>query len=369
MEDKKIHICFFSGDITRGGGTERVAVIIANELCRSRKYNVSVLSLEERNESPFYKIDQVIRTYKLYKHLNRGIVHIVGIIGKLIRHIKRDNVDVLIDIDGILDIYSLPAKFFTKIRVISWEHFNFYQNPFVPYRKLSRKMAARWADAIITLTEEDKGYYQQNLNLRCPIQCIYNPIIWDGKEHCYHKDSNLILSVGRLTYQKGFDRLVEIAKKVLPKHPEWTWVILGEGEEREFLEKKIKEYHLREQLILKGNVNHVEPYYEQAAFLVMTSRYEGLPMTLLETKPYRLPLISFRCKTGPEELIEDGNNGYLIEENNIQKMTEAVEKLIQDQSMRIIFSEQATKDLEKFQLQAIVRQWEQLLDGIANKRG
>ena len=139
MTNNKINVCFFSGDITRSGGTERVSIIIANELCRNEKYNVSFVSLEERREDSFYEIDSKITTYKLYKHLERSITHIVGIVRRLVKFIKNNSIDILVDIDGILDLYSLPAKLFTGVKVISWEHFNFYQNPFVPYRKLSRK--------------------------------------------------------------------------------------------------------------------------------------------------------------------------------------------------------------------------------------
>ena len=364
MTNNKINVCFFSGDITRSGGTERVSIIIANELCRNEKYNVSFVSLEERREDSFYEIDSKITMYKLYKHLERSIIHIVGIVRRLIKFIKNDNIDVLVDIDGILDLYSLPAKLFTGVKVISWEHFNFYQNPFVPYRKLSRKMAAKWADAIVTLTEEDKGYYNDNLKIKCPIQCIYNPIIWDNKEHTYNKNFKILLSVGRLTYQKGFDMLVEIAKDILPNNPEWKWIVLGEGEDRELLESKINDYNLQKQVVLKGNVDNVEEYYENAAVFVMTSRFEGLPMTLLETKPYKLPIVSFKCKTGPAELVEDGVNGYLIEEDNIHEMGKTLLELMNDETKRVAFSESALIGIERFDLDKIVECWNNLLESL-----
>ncbi len=367
MKKEKINLCFFSGDITRSGGTERVSIIIANELCKNEKYNVSFLSLEERREESFYEIDSNITTYKLYAYLERSITHIVGIIHRLIKFIKKSNIDVLVDIDGILDLYSLPAKLFTGVKVISWEHFNFYQNPFVSYRKVSRRMAAKWADAIVTLTEEDKGYYNDNLKIKCPIQCIYNPVIWDNKEHYYNKDSRVLLSVGRLTYQKGFDMLVEVAKDIMFENPQWKWIILGEGEDRALLENKISEYNLQEQVILKGNVNNVGEYYENAAIFVMTSRFEGLPMTLLETKPYKLPIVSFRCKTGPAELVEDGENGYLVE-MNVKAMGRVLTKLMHDDVKRVNFSKKALMNMEKFNLQTIIKNWNDLLQLVMNNK-
>ena len=195
----KLNICFFSGDITNSGGTERVAIIIANELNKNEKYNISVLSLVEKKENTFFQLDEGIARYTVYDHVVRGITHIGGIINRTRKFMKKNNIDIMIDIDGILEMYTIPAKMFKKTKIVSWEHYNFYQHPVVPYRKYTRKMAAKWANAIVTLTEEDKGYYEENLKIRCPIRCIYNPVIWKENTGEYDTTSKMILSAGRLT--------------------------------------------------------------------------------------------------------------------------------------------------------------------------
>ena len=180
----------------------------------------------------------------------------------------------------------------------------------------------------------------------------------------YDTSSKMILSVGRLTYQKGFDMLVEVAKDVLHKHTDWTWIILGEGEDRSLLEQKIKEHQLENRLILKGNVSHVEDYYSETGIFVMTSRYEGLPMTLLETKPYQLPAVSFDIKTGPRECIIDGENGYLIESFKKEEMIRKIELLINNQTLRKQFSRIALKDTDKFSLIQIIQQWNRMIQSL-----
>lgn len=360
-----INICFYSGDITNSGGTERVAIIIANELNKLPEYNVSFLSLVEKEKEPFFDLDKSIERYTVYDHVVRGITHIVGIIKRTAKVVKEHKIDVLIDIDGILEMYTIPAKMFTEVKVISWEHYNFYQHPFVPYRKYTRRMAARWAEAIVTLTEEDRGYYQNNLNVRCPIQCIYNPVIWKQNVGEYDKNSKIILSVGRLTYQKGFDILIDIASLFLKEHPDWKWLVMGEGEDRQMLEEKTKEKGLEEQLLFPGNVDNIDEYYKKASMFVMTSRFEGLPMTLLETKPFQLPIVSIDCKTGPKELIQDGVNGYLVAEGDNQKMAECITELMENEEKRVMFSENAILDMEKFELDSIIAQWDKLLKAIA----
>lgn len=359
------NICFYSGDITNSGGTERVAIIIANQLNKLPEYNVSVLSLVEKRPEPFFKLDDTIERYMIYDHTVRGITHMGGIVMRTVKVVKTHHIDILIDIDGILEMYTIPAKLFTGIKVISWEHYNFYQHPVVPYRKYTRKMAAKWADAIVTLTEEDKGYYKENMDVRCPIQCIYNPVIWKQNVGRYNRESKTILSAGRLTYQKGFDMLIDVASLFLKKYPDWKWLVMGEGEDRQMLEEKAQKKGLESQLLFPGNVDNIDDYYKDAAMFVMTSRFEGLPMTLLETKSFHLPIVSFDCKTGPKELIKEGVNGYLIPEGNKKEMAEKISELIENEEQRIQFSENAVLDMGRFELDSIMEKWDRLLKAIA----
>lgn len=354
-------ICFFSGDITNSGGTERVGTIIANELSKNEGHSISFVSLVEKGEKPFFEISENINRYSLFDQPVRGLPNIHRICYRLIKLITQEKFDVIIDIDGILDMYSLIAKMFTGVKVISWEHFNYYQHPVVGYRKYTRWLSGRFADAIVTLTEEDKGYYLENLKIKCPILAIYNPIIGLENIKEYDRSSKMILSVGRLTHQKGFDMLVDVAKDVLPKHPDWTWVILGEGEDRPLLEQKIKDYQLEKRLILKGNVSNVEDYYTKTGIFVLTSRYEGLPMTLLEAKPYQVPVVSFDIQTGPRECIIDEVNGYLVQGFNIDEMITKINFLIDHPTIRDKFSLNALANSHKFSLDKITADWLNLL--------
>lgn len=358
------NICFFSGDITNSGGTERVATIIASQLSKKNKYNISFVSLVEKREKPFFNIDKEIYRYKLFDKPVKGITHVASICHKLRKVVNDNNIDILIDIDGILDMYSLVVKVFTDVKVISWEHFNFHQHPTVNYRKYTRRLAGRFSDGIITLTKEDKGYYRENIKIKCPIECIPNPIMSISNKYFYKSSSKIILSVGRLTYQKGFDMLVDIANIVINKHKDWKWLILGEGEDRKLLEGKIKEYGLEGKLILIGNVSNVSEYYKEAGIFVLTSRYEGLPMTLLETKPYKLPIVSFNIKTGPKECMINNENGYLVPAFNKEEMANKIEKLMENEVLRKKFSNNALQDTNKFQLDNIIKKWSKLLDVI-----
>ena len=358
-----LHIAFFSGDITRSGGTENVSIMIANALARRDEYEISFVSLFEETSESFFRIDDVITRYTVYPTPTRGIQHYFDTIGRLRKLVEDHHIDVLVDIDGILDMYSLPLKRRTGVKVVSWEHFNYHQNPGVPYRKLTRRWAARKADAIVTLTKADKKFYEDNAHPKCPVTAIPNPMRQVTPEPVYDMTSKTIISSGRLTYQKGFDMLVDVAAQVLPQHPDWQWLILGEGEDRPMLEEKISQAGIGSQLILKGRVDDMDPYYRSAAMFVMTSRFEGLPMVLLEAKAYQLPIVSFDCETGPAEIVADGVNGDLIETGDTVGMAEHINLLIDDGERCSRYSMHADLGTDYFDNSTIISRWNQLLKG------
>lgn len=365
---KKINICFYSGDITRSGGTERVSSIIANQLVKNKKWNICFLSLWEKQEETFFPLDASIKRYTLYDGPVSGAKHLLGFIKRTRKFVKKLGIDILIDIDGILDMYSIPALKFSKTKLISWEQFNFYQNPDGNYRKITRKMAARNAAAIVVLTQEDKGYYEDNLKIRNIIRHIYNPIVLEKTEHRYNVESKIIISAGRLTYQKGFDILIDVAKIVFECHKDWKWLIVGEGEDRQLLEEKIRDNNLEDRVILCGNVNNIEDYYSKSSMYVLTSRFEGFGLVLTEAKSYHLPCVSFRCPAGPAEIVADNVNGYLIDCFDIEAMADKICKLIDDKQLRLDFSEKTLEDTEKFAVDVVAKQWEELFEELIDGR-
>ena len=314
-------ICFFSGDITRSGGTERVSTVIANQLVKNKKFDICFLSLWENNDKLFYTLNDKIKRYTLFEKVTSG-KRILTYVHRLRKFVKSNNIDVLIDIDGILDLYSIPALRGVKCKLISWEQFSFYVNPYVGYRKITRKWAAKKADAIVVLTEEDRKNYEREVNVKGILRRIYNPI-----------------EIGR-------------------------WVVCGEGEERKRLEEKIEKNNLTENLILKGNVSNIEEYYRKSAIFVLTSRTEGFGLVLTEAKKEGLPCVSFRCPAGPSEIILDDINGYLLDCFDIEQMAEKINQLIENQDIRKKFSDNSMVGTEKFNIDKISEQWMELIEQI-----
>lgn len=357
-----LNICFLSGDMSRTGGTERVLSIIANELSKQKnKFNIHILSITNENNTSYFNLENEIKNDRILKSKDVNFKKQYFQVVKGIRHyIKENNIDILIDVEVIASLFSIPATRFTKTKLISWEHFNFYEDNGSHLRIYARKLAARFSNCIITLTEHDKQNYLNNLDIKGKVEYIYNPIEEVDDMECNIK-SKQIISVGRLTYQKGFDMLCDVAKVVLKDNKGWKWLILGDGEDKDKLRSKIKEYGLENKLILKGNVSNVEEYYKNSSLYVMTSRFEGLPMTLLEAKTYKLPIVSFNCLTGPSEIVKNNVNGYLINPENVEAMSNKLNILMNDENKLKEFSSNAQIDIEKFKLKPIIERWEKVL--------
>lgn len=358
-------ICFFSGDITRSGGTERVATRLANALEEDGSYEICIVSLVEKEKEVFFKLNDSIKRYHLgTKWINPGPGYL-PLIWKLRKFLKEQKINVIVDIDIVLDVLAIPATKGLGVKVISWEHFNCEYEQKVFYRKLISKLTSKSADYIITLTKEDKEDYERILHRKKPIKAIYNMVAkMNYSDQIQRKP--WIITVGRLTDQKGIDHLIQVAKEVLPANPDWKWLLLGDGEEREKLETAIKTYHLEDQLILKGKVEDVSWYLNRAQLMVLTSKYEGFGMCLVEALKMRVPCVSFDIKIGPSEIIADGINGILIASFDHQEMINAICELLEDSVKRDQMAERTQIDFERFEDHKIVAQWKHVFEEVLN---
>ena len=275
-------ICFFVGNINHSGGTERVAAIIGNALAE-KGYRVSILSLWQ-GDQPFFSLSESIALGSLYKERRRFTFRYPAVVFKLRRYVKENKINVLIDVESMLALYSVSALGFTDIRHITWEHFNFKSNLGLRSRQLARRLAARFSDVVVTLTERDREFWLNGTSAKAKIVAIPNPVPFELPEVNYDADSKIVLAVGRLTYQKGFDMLIEAWAKLAHHAPGWKLRIVGSGEEEEQLKKQAACLNVHSCIEFIPNTPDVHKHYQEAAFYCLSSRYEGFPMVLLEAQ-------------------------------------------------------------------------------------
>ena len=350
-------ILFLEGDMSRKGGTERMTAMLANAFCE--KYQVWVISRKFEDEKLFFLLKSRIQHLVLKEH--KGKLAIIKQVQEIHNFIKNENIDWIINVDVGMGIYGILAAMGTNTKVITWEHGNYYNNWGSRVFPYFRRFAAKYSDAMVVLTEKDKQNYRENINTNKPIYVIANPM--KRNEYQYDVNSKIILSAGLLLPIKGFDKAIQVAAKVLPKYPEWKWIICGEGPERSKLESMIREFGVEEQVLLLGTVQNMDMIYQKAAMYVLTSEMEGLPMVLLEAKSWGLPIVSFDIMTGPSDIISDGVNGYLIKPYDINDMANKVEILVKDDKIRDMFSNNSQHETDKFDFSNIIKKWEQIVEG------
>ncbi|MGU5839847.1 glycosyltransferase family 4 protein [Aeromonas caviae] len=355
-------ICFFVGNLNQAGGTERVSLVIASEL-QARGYQIHMLSLQ-CGDNPFFELADGIQVSQLFTTAGRGSLRLPLAILKLRRYLQQHQIDILIDVESMLALYALPAVLGLNIRHICWEHFNYSVDLGKASRRLARKLAARFADDVVTLTERDKQLWVANTKCTANIVSIPNPVtIILPTEINLHK-AKLFLAVGRLTYQKGFDLLLQAWAQVAPLHPDWRLRIVGDGEDKAMLEQLRRDLNIEASTELLPKTNNIAAHYQQAAFFVMSSRFEGLPLVLIEAQAYGLPIVSFNCDTGPAEIIKHGETGWLCEAGDVADLSDKISNAVSCFNEEVTyksFSQHAKGNRNEFSVDVIIDKWSNLL--------
>lgn len=168
----------------------------------------------------------------------------------------------------------------------------------------------------------------------------------------------LVLAVGRLEYEKNFQLLIGSFSQADLGKAGWKLVILGEGLERAMLERTVRELRLSDHVFLPGSEQNLNVWFERADIFALTSRFEGFPNALLEAMSAGTAVVSVDCKTGPNELIEHGYNGLLVNESTgVEGVAEALRALASDAELRALFAERSSYVNSKFALPLIAAQW------------
>ena len=341
------------------GGTERVTIQIAN-LLSMRSHEVHIVSLVGNNK-PFF---EVLPEVKLH-YIHQGADNSIFPYRDLRRHYRLKNCfasinpDIIIVVDASRATFKIPAcKPYTTIY---WEHFNSLMKS-KPMQVLSRKLVSKHGSWVVTLTEADALSYKQKYNTN-KVSCIHNPITIDLPEYTPPTQHKAV-AVGRYTNQKGFDLLLE-AWAIVEDKKDWQLLIVGKGKSKQtkLLSSLIDKYNLSETVKLLPPTNNIQGLYKDSGMYVMSSRFEGLPLVLIEAAAMGLPAVSFACQTGPEEIIEHEKTGLLVPPLNIDALASAIQTCILNDNLRIEFSKNAASYVgEKFSTENIIDKWESLFN-------
>lgn len=356
------------------GGLEKVTIHMVNAL--SDKYNIDLIVLNQNNN--FYDINESVNIIegnikycfleKVARKVNRIVKSsFVNCYSKEIKYvsslIEKSNYDRVIAVDGnnAIIVNHVKDKLMDKknISMITWVHnnYNTYFNTY--YRNFQKDLGEALANSeyVVTLTQKDRESYSiHNENT----VTIYNPITIKSIEVA-SLDSKEILFVARLVREhKGLDYLVEIAKKI--KDSGWIMRVLGDGPDKQWLEDQIKVNELQRVLYLQGSVkNNIDQYYKQASIFISTSKWEGLPLVMIEAISSGLPVVSFN-HSGAVEILDNNKYGMLIEMGNIDEFYKNLNILMESIEQRKKWGEKSLCRSHDFQLTKIKEEWIKILN-------
>ncbi|WP_455671789.1 glycosyltransferase family 4 protein [Phocaeicola sp.] len=270
------------------------------------------------------------------------------------------DMDFITDIsDGSLKLGEIHiAKAFCR-------NFHLLERRGFPYKQVAKywmhkqEEAIKQLDAFVVLTQNDA----ESWNSIRKVEVIPNPYSFAPK-HPSNCKAKRIISAGRLNEQKGYERLIEAWSYIAPQHPEWKIDLYGHGEEKEKFDKMIKDLKIEKSFHILPPTNHIMDEFCKSSFYVMSSRFEGLPMVLLEAMSCGLPCISFDCPHGPSDLIRNGVNGILVENGNIRELACAIEKMISDEDRRIEMGQKAFQLVQKYSPDNIMPKWIHLFNSL-----
>ncbi|MGV8804906.1 MAG: glycosyltransferase family 4 protein [Polaromonas sp.] len=353
-------IIFFGGNLNHSGGTERVSSLIANGLAR-RGYQILLIS-DQGGDIPFFELDASVRTASIFQKVGRNIVRVPQLVARLRRLLIDEKPDVIITVESMLALFSVPATFGLPVRHICWEHFHFKIDLGKRGRRFARQLAARFCDDIVTLTERDKLFWSQGSHLKAQIQAIPNPCPFPVQvSHTLPDKSRLVLAMGRLASQKGFDLLLEAWQKVVLAEPNWKLRIVGSGSEGQSLNQLSSDLNLSDSVSFIPNTFDVQSHYREAAIYCLSSRFEGFPMILLEAIAFGVPVVSFDCNNGPAEILES-TGAALVPAEDSNALADNLLRFIRDPLLRADVGQAEKLRAEVFQLDSVVDQWVKLLN-------
>ena len=366
------------------GGMERVLLNKVSYLVREKGWNVTIVSTDQGGRPPFYPFPEEIRMIDL--GINYADDNEKNVLLKISGYLKRRKVHkrklaALLDkerVDIVVSLYPSESSFIPELKdgskkVLELHFCKFFRLQYGRsgllgfidrLRTKQDEKIARKFDKFVVLTNEDKGYWGAMPN----IEVIPNAAMSMG-HNLSDGSAKRVIAVGRLDYQKGFDRLIqawEIAQKN-ESFKDWTLDIFGQGEWQDMLQQMIDKAGLNHNTHINKPTNAIGKEYANSSLIVMTSNYEGFGMVLVEAMACGVPAIAFDCKCGPSDIIDNGKNGLLVKEGDIAGLAEAMMKLMGDEQLRKRMSVNARSVVETYSEETVMNKWISLFTSLTEQ--
>ena len=345
-----------------GGGAERQMSNIASYWAR-KGLDVTLATWTGPQVSDFYELDPAVRRVHLdveskpgeWFAIARASLRRVVKLRRLLRSARPDAVLSFVTESNVLAILAHTGL---KSRLVVSERVHPGMHSALPWTwKLLRRAVYRWSDAVIAQTRDAAQWIDRN----CGATALVIPNALRSLPDAHEQRQPLILAVGRLVRQKGFDLLLQAFARIAADFADWNVTIIGDGVEQSRLMSLSRQLQLGERVTFLGQVRNVEDWMARAGIVVQPSRFEGFPNVVLESMGMGAAVVSSDCASGPAELIEDGVNGRLVPVDEIDALSRVMAELMSQPGLRERLGREALRVRQRFHQDLIMAQWEACL--------
>ena len=360
------------------GGVERVLTLKANYFAEHYDYDITIILTDGQGKPFFYPLSEKVKVVNL--DINFETLWTCSFVKKVFVYLQKQRLfkrqvreelmrlrpDITIsllrrEINFLCDIKD-GSKKMGELHVNRANYRNFETNDTNAVKRLfaffwMRSLVAKLKrlDRFVVLTEEDCRAWPELKN----VCVIPDPLSFKPTQQSLLTEKRVI-AVGRYAYQKGFDLLLQAWSKVAEACPDWQLAIYGMGnrapyqQQAEHLGLDMSRCHL------EYSTPHIEEEYCKSSLFVFSSRFEGFGMVLIEAMACGLPVVSFACPCGPRDIVADGEDGLLVENGNVEKLADAMKKLMTDADLRKQMAVRALENVQRFKMEALAEKWKQV---------
>lgn len=351
-----MRLLYITNGITGVGGLERVLSVKASYLTDNLAYQICIVSLNENEKERFYEFSSKI----IFRSINtsKGIFEYFLGIRRIVKEFKPEIISVC---DDGLKGFFVPLWIGSKAKTIYERHVsremvtqgkkpNFKQK----ISFLLMDIGSKLYDKFVVLTNDNKKQWKSK-----NVEIIPNPLPF-YPESVSKLNNKRIIAVGKVCVQKGYDRLSDIWNLIEHKYPDWNIDIYGSVSDNCDLIKKIESSSIN----INKPVENIQNKYLTSSIYVLPSRFEGFGMVLIEAMACGVPCIAFDCPCGPREIIEDGKDGFVVENKNIKQFAERLSLLIEDEPLRKKMGNNARRNVQRYNIDIIGKQWDELFKNL-----
>ena len=345
-------LLYITNGISGGGGLERVLSIKASYFAETLGYDVHIITLNDAKET-FYPFSSSISIHPI--EVSKDWKYLFSYIHKVNQIVKKIQPDIIsVCDDGMKGLYVPLWIQKGKAKIIYERHASMILNG-ASWQKFWMRMGGHLYDKIVVLTNYNLSEWSSS-----NLTVIPNPVSFYPQESAT-LENHRIVCVGSLSYNKGYDLLIDAWSKIASRHPSWSVHIYGKGDASVY-QDAIHQAGIQKQITFHAPVQDIASVYQQASLLVLPSRSEGFGMVLIEAMACGVPCVGFDCPCGPRDIIQDGKNGFLVKPQDTEELAKKIEKLIENKELRINMGLFAKQTAQQYLMERIASLWKNLFE-------